>query len=540
MKQYSGRSVNGGIASAPIKIYRKNEVRVRRKHVADTDAEIGRLGNAVEELCMQFEMLARKAGENVGDGDAELFNAYAMILHDEIFIGTVKETIKNERINAEFAVMRVAQGIAEMFSSMEEEYMRSRSADMEDVADRLTRLLLGEDEKPFVINEPCILVAEDLSPAQTVMLDKKLIQGIVTVKGSVTSHTAILARTMDIPAMVLVPLDLFSGEIKDEQMAVLDGFNGSFILSPDFDTLVSTKNRMEELARESEELLSYKDLESVTTDGKHIKLMANVASTYDLDAVLRSGADGIGLFRSEFLYLESRSFPDEEKQFKAYKKVLETMGDKPVVIRTMDIGADKQPDYFGVEHEENPALGFRAIRICLKKPEIFKTQLRALLRAGVYGNLQILYPMVTCTWELEWIDRVVKECAAELENEGVLYRVPVQGIMIETPAAAVTADILAGKTGFFSIGTNDLVQYTMALDRQNGMLDDFYRPKETAIRRMIEFTVKSAHENGILCGVCGELAADISMTRFFIDAGMDALSVSPGFILRLKKHIRSL
>ncbi|MBR6274717.1 MAG: phosphoenolpyruvate--protein phosphotransferase [Lachnospiraceae bacterium] len=538
MEQYSGRSVNGGIASAPIKIYRKEEVRIRREHVADTDAEIGRLELAIIELSDEFRRLADRAGENVGEDDAELFNAYIMILRDEIFIGTVKETIKNERINAEFAVMRVAQGIAEMFSAMEEEYMRSRAADMEDVADRLTRVLIGESSRPFAIDEPCILVAEDLSPAETVTLDKHLIQGIVTVKGSVTSHTAILARMMDIPAMVGVPLDLRS--IKSGQMAVLDGFNGIFITTPDFETLVKTKNRMEELARESEELLSYRDLESITTDGKSISLLANVASTRDLDAVEKSGADGIGLFRSEFLYLEGRSFPDEEKQYRAYRKVLETMGDKPVVIRTMDIGADKQPDYFGVEAEENPALGFRAIRICLKKPEIFKVQLRAILRASVYGNAKILYPMVTCTWELEWIERVLKETAEELEKEGVPYKIPLQGIMIETPAAAVTADLLAEKTGFFSIGTNDLVQYTMALDRQNGMLDDFYRPKETAIKRMIEFTVKSAHENGILCGVCGELAADISMTRFFIDIGMDALSVSPGFILKLKKHIRSL
>ena len=538
MEQYNGRSVNGGIASAPIKIYRKEEVRIRREHVADTDAEIGRLELAIIELSDEFRRLADRAGENVGEDDAELFNAYIMILRDEIFIGTVKETIKNERINAEFAVMRVAQGIAEMFSAMEEEYMRSRAADMEDVADRLTRVLTGESARPFAIDEPCILVAEDLSPAETVTLDKHLIQGIVTVKGSVTSHTAILARMMDIPAMVGVPLDLRS--IKSGQMAVLDGFNGVFITNPDFETLVKTKNRMEELARESEELLSYRDLESVTTDGKSISLLANVASTRDLDAVEKSGADGIGLFRSEFLYLEGRSFPDEEKQYRAYRKVLETMGDKPVVIRTMDIGADKQPDYFGVEAEENPALGFRAIRICLKKPEIFKVQLRAILRASVYGNAKILYPMVTCTWELEWIERVLKETAEELEKEGVPYKIPLQGIMIETPAAAVTADLLAEKTGFFSIGTNDLVQYTMALDRQNGMLDDFYRPKETAIKRMIEFTVKSAHENGILCGVCGELAADISMTRFFIDIGMDALSVSPGFILKLKKHIRSL
>ncbi|MBR0133478.1 MAG: phosphoenolpyruvate--protein phosphotransferase [Lachnospiraceae bacterium] len=538
MEQYNGRSVNGGIASAPIKIYRKEEVRIRREHVADTDAEIGRLELAIIELSDEFRRLADRAGENVGEDDAELFNAYIMILRDEIFIGTVKETIKNERINAEFAVMRVAQGIAEMFSAMEEEYMRSRAADMEDVADRLTRVLIGESSRPFAIDEPCILVAEDLSPAETVTLDKHLIQGIVTVKGSVTSHTAILARMMDIPAMVGVPLDLRS--IKSGQMAVLDGFNGVFITNPDFETLVKTKNRMEELARESEELLSYRDLESITTDGKSISLLANVASTRDLDAVEKSGADGIGLFRSEFLYLEGRSFPDEEKQYRAYRKVLETMGDKPVVIRTMDIGADKQPDYFGVEAEENPALGFRAIRICLKKPEIFKVQLRAILRASVYGNAKILYPMVTCTWELEWIERVLKETVEELEKEGVPYKIPLQGIMIETPAAAVTADLLAEKTGFFSIGTNDLVQYTMALDRQNGMLDDFYRPKETAIKRMIEFTVKSAHENGILCGVCGELAADISMTRFFIDIGMDALSVSPGFILKLKKHIRSL
>ena len=540
MKAYTGKSVNGGIAVAPIKVFHKDEVHIRRIHITDPVSEIKRLEDAVNLLENEFIELNSRSGDSIGIENAELFNAYILILRDAEFIGTVRETIRNEHINAEFAVMRVGQAIANMFKSMEEEYMRSRAIDMEDVADRLTRILLGEKAKPFAIEEPCILVAEDLSPAETVSLDKKLIKGIVTAKGSVSSHTAILARSMDIPAMVCVPLSLRGYELRDGMMAVLDSFSTSFVVEPTESQLEDGRKKIRDIERESEELAALADLDTVTTDGKKIRLMANIASTAELDAVIRTGADGIGLFRSEFLYLESRGFPSEERQFETYKTVLEKMEGKKVVIRTVDIGADKQPEYFGTGHEENPALGFRAIRMSLKKPEIFKTQLRALLRAAVYGDLAVLYPMVTCTWELEWIQRIVEEAAEELRERGENFKMPMQGIMIETPAAVVTADILAKKTEYFSIGTNDLVQYTLAVDRMNGMMDDFYRPKEIAIKRMIEYTVKCAHEAGILCGICGELAADMSMTRFFIDAGIDALSVSPTFILRLKKHIREL
>lgn len=540
MKKYYGKTVYGGIAIAPVRVFTKKELVIRRSRIKDIEAEEVRLDSALRRLTESFTELSERADAKVGRANAELFDAYNMILDDEEYIGVVREMVRLEHVNAEFAVMETGQSLAAMFSAMENEYFKARSSDVLDVTDMLVRMLLGEPDQSFVLEEPAILLAEELSAAETIGLDRSKILGIATTRGSINSHAAIFARLLGIPAVVCLPFVPDRGTIGDGEMAILDGYEGTICLSPDKTELDEGWRKLENYRRDEEEMLKLADCVSVTKSGRKIGIYANAASISDVDRVVHYGAEGIGLFRSEFLYLDSHTFPDEDTQYEIYRLALEKMGGKKVVIRTMDIGADRQPGYFEGFREKNPALGFRAIRLSLKRPDIFKTQLRAVLRASVYGNPSLMYPMISSEQEIARIREIVSECAKELDERGEKYRIPEQGIMIETPSAAVMADVLAKKADFFAIGTNDLTQYTLALDRQNGLLDEYYSQKAPAVLRLIEMTVKAAREAGIRCEICGELAADESMTEWFIEMGVDVLSVAPSLILRLRKHVRGL
>ena len=535
MQIYNGKSVFGGIAIGKISVYQKKEQQVKRVKIDDPEQEMARYEKAKAEGIKQLQGLYDKALIEVGEANAAIFEVHQMMMEDDGYNESVENIIRSQGVNAEYAVATTGDNYAQMFSAMDDDYMRERAADVRDISERLLTILNGEETGDVDADEPKIIVAEDLAPSETVQLDKDKVLSFVTVKGSLNSHTAILARTMAIPALVNTSVSLES-EI-DGRLGIVDGANGTFYVDPDEATLAEMKKRQEEDLSRKQLLLTLKGKENVTLDGQKVMLYANIGNIKDLATVIQNDAGGIGLFRSEFIYLEKEDFPTEEEQFQIYRQVVQTMAGKRVIIRTLDIGADKQCDYFHMEHEENPALGCRAIRICLTRPEIFKTQLRALFRASAFGKIAIMYPMITSVQEVRKIKGIVEEVKAELTSQGVEFGNPEQGIMIETPAAAIISDDLAKEVDFFSIGTNDLSQYTMAIDRQNPQLDLFFDPHHPAVLRMISLVVENAHKAGIWAGICGELGADQSLTKEFLAMGVDELSVSPGSILPLRKII---
>lgn len=535
MQIYNGKSVFGGIAIGKISVYQKKEQQVKRVKIDDPEQEMARYEKAKAEGIKQLQGLYDKALREVGEANAAIFEVHQMMMEDDGYNESVENIIRSQGVNAEYAVATTGDNYAQMFSAMDDDYMRERAADVRDISERLLTILNGEETGAVDADEPKIIVAEDLAPSETVQLDKDKVLSFVTVKGSLNSHTAILARTMAIPALVNTSVSLESE--MDGRLGIVDGADGTFYVDPDEETLAEMKKRQEEDLSRKQLLLTLKGKENVTLDGQKVMLYANIGNIKDLATVIQNDAGGIGLFRSEFIYLEKEDFPTEEEQFQIYRQVAQTMEGKRVIIRTLDIGADKQCDYFHMEHEENPALGCRAIRICLTRPEIFKTQLRALFRASAFGKIAIMYPMITSVQEVRKIKEIVEEVKAELTSQGVEFGNPEQGIMIETPAAAIISDDLAKEVDFFSIGTNDLSQYTMAIDRQNPQLDLFFDPHHPAVLRMISLVVENAHKAGIWAGICGELGADQSLTKEFLAMGVDELSVSPGSILPLRKII---
>ena len=536
MQVYSGKSVFGGIAIGKISVYKKNEQQVKRVRTEDTKGELARYEAAKAAAIEQLQELYQKALKEVGEANAAIFEIHQMMLDDGDYNESVENIIETQKVNAEYAVAVTGDNFAQMFRAMDDDYMRERAADVKDISERVLSILNGGQKGKGVTDEPVIIVADDLAPSETVQLEKDMVLSFVTVHGSVNSHTAILARTMAIPALIgteELPLD----DTVDGKLAVVDGLNGKIYVEPDAQTLEEMKKRRQAELEKTELLQLLKGKENVTLDGKKIMLYANIGNIKDLATVIQNDAGGIGLFRSEFIYLEKDRYPTEEEQFSIYKTAVETMAGKRVIIRTLDIGADKQCEYFKMDKEENPALGYRAIRICLTRPEIFKTQLRALFRASAYGNLAIMYPMITSLWEVKRIKEIVEEVKDELTAEQLEFGNPQQGIMIETPAAVMMSEKLAKEVDFFSIGTNDLTQYTLAIDRQNPKLDKFYDAHHPAVLSMIRMTVENAHKAGIWAGICGELGADTSLTKEFLAMGVDELSVSPGSILPIRKII---
>ena len=538
MQYFQGKSVYKGIVMGPVAVLKKNDYQVKRARIEDPEAEVKRVKEAVEVSKKQLGRLYDKAVREVGEASAAIFEVHQMMLEDEDYLESMENMIRTELVNAEYAAAATGDNFAEMFAAMDDEYMKARSADVKDISERLVRNLSGEGYNDLSSMEPSVIVADDLSPSETVQMDKEKILAFVTVHGSTNSHTAILARMMNIPALIGVPMDL--NGLKTGMTAVVDGFSGQVIFEPEEDVQKETEKRMQEEAEKQKLLEELKGKENITPDGRKINIYANIGSVGDLGYVMENDAGGIGLFRSEFLYLGRNDFPTEEEQFQAYKQAVQTMAGKKVIIRTLDIGADKQVEYFNLGKEENPALGYRAIRICLKQPEIFKAQLRALFRAAVYGNLSVMYPMITSTEEVEKIYAIVAEVEEELKAQEVQYKIPEQGIMIETPAAVMISDRLAEMVDFFSIGTNDLTQYTLAIDRQNEQLDDFYNPHHEAVLRMIRMVVENAHKCGKWAGICGELGADLTLTEQFVRMGVDELSVAPSMILKLRKIVREM
>ena len=538
MQCFQGKSVYKGIVMGPVAVLKKNDYQVKRARIEDPEAEVKRVEEAVEVSKKQLGRLYDKAVREVGEASAAIFEVHQMMLEDEDYLESMENMIRTELVNAEYAAAATGDNFAEMFAAMDDEYMKARSADVKDISERLVRNLSGEGDNDLSSMEPSVIVADDLSPSETVQMDKEKILAFVTVHGSTNSHTAILARMMNILALIGVPMDL--NGLKTGMTAVVDGFSGQVIFEPEEDVRKETEKRMQEEAEKQKLLEELKGKENITPDGRKINIYANIGSVGDLGYVMENDAGGIGLFRSEFLYLGRNDFPTEEEQFQAYKQAVQTMAGKKVIIRTLDIGADKQVEYFNLGKEENPALGYRAIRICLKQPEIFKAQLRALFRAAVYGNLSVMYPMITSTEEVEKIYAIVAEVEEELKKQEVQYKIPEQGIMIETPAAVMISDRLAEMVDFFSIGTNDLTQYTLAIDRQNEQLDDFYNPHHEAVLRMIRMVVENAHKCGKWAGICGELGADLTLTEQFVRMGVDELSVAPSMILKLRKIVREM
>lgn len=536
MQVYNGKSVFGGIAIGKISVYQKGEQQVKRVKIADADAEMERYADAKDAAVEQLQKLYDKALKEVGEANAAIFEIHQMMLDDDDYNESVENIIRTQMVNAEYAVAATADNFAQMFASMDDDYMKERAADVKDISERLLAILHGTDSNKVDTNEPVIIVADDLAPSETVQLDKDMVLSFVTVHGSLNSHTAILARTMAIPALIgteALPLEASV----DGKLGIVDGFNGKIYVDPDENILTEMKAKQQEDLEKKQLLQTLKGKENITLDGQKVMLYANIGNIKDLATVIQNDAGGIGLFRSEFIYLEREDYPTEEEQFQIYKTVAETMAGKRVIIRTLDIGADKQCDYFNMEHEENPALGYRAIRICLTRPEIFKTQLRALFRASAYGKLAIMYPMITSVKEVHRIKKIVEEVKAELTEQGIEFAIPEQGIMIETPAAAMVSDELAKEVDFFSVGTNDLTQYTLAIDRQNTKLDEFYDAHHPAVLRMIAMVAENAHKAGIWAGICGELGADTTLTQEFLAMGIDELSVSPGSILPIRKIV---
>ena len=538
MQCFQGKSVYKGIAMGPVVVLRKNDYQVKRTRIEDAEAEAARVDVALKASQEQLQKLYDKAVKEVGEASAAIFEVHQMMLEDEDYLEAIQSMIRTEQVNAEYAVAVTGDNFAEMFASMDDDYMKARSADIKDISERLVRNLSGQGDVDLSSIEPSVIVADDLSPSETVQMDKDKILAFVTVHGSTNSHTAILARMMNIPALIGVNMNL--EELQTGMTAVVDGFGGKVTFEPDEELKAQTEARMQEEEEKLKLLQELKGKENITLDGRKINIYANIGSVGDIGYVMENDAGGIGLFRSEFLYLGRNDFPTEEEQFQAYKQAVQMMAGKKVIIRTLDIGADKQVDYFNLGNEDNPAMGYRAIRICLKQPEIFKTQLRALLRAAVYGNLSIMYPMITSTEEVKRIYKIVAEVEEELKAQEIQYKIPEQGIMIETPAAAIISDRLAEMVDFFSIGTNDLTQYTLAIDRQNEKLDEFYNPHHEALLRMIQMVVDNAHKCGKWAGICGELGADPTLTEQFVRMGLDELSVAPSMVLKLRKIVREM
>lgn len=538
MLRLSGKSVYKGIAVGNVVVLEKKDHMVMRRKTEDTEEEIQRFNVAVEQTKEQLQKLYNKAVKEVGEANAAIFEVHQMMLEDEDYVDAILSMIRTEMVNAEYAVAVTGDNFSEMFAGMDDDYMKARAVDVKDISNRLAGNLLGRQEMVMEDMGASVIVADDLSPSETVQIDKNKVLAFVTVHGSTNSHTAILARMMNIPALIGVPMDL--EQIHTGMKAVVDGFQGEVIFEPSVDICQQAEKQIAEEKEKNRLLQMMEGKETETLDGKQINLYANIGSVSDVGYVLENDAGGIGLFRSEFLYLGRDDFPTEEEQFQAYKQVVQTMAGKKVIIRTLDIGADKQVDYFNLGKEDNPAMGYRAIRICLKQPDIFKIQLRALLRASVFGNLSIMYPMITSAEEVKEIYAIVDEVKKEFDSAQIPYRIPEQGIMIETPAAVMISDELAEMVDFFSIGTNDLTQYTLAIDRQNEKLDDFYNPHHKAILKMIRIVVKNAHKAGKWAGICGELGADPLLTEEFVKMGVDELSVAPSMVLKLRKIIREI
>ena len=538
MIKCSGKSVLKGIAIGRIYLYKKQEYVLKQETVENPEAEVERLEKAKEAAGSQMEELYQKALVEAGEEQAMIFDVHKMMLEDEDYLDSIRGMIRDEKMNAEYAVSLTGDNFAGVFASMDDEYMKARSADVLDISKRLIRILAGVGEEGIVSEEPVILLADDLSPSETVQMDKSKILAIVTKHGSTNSHTAILARSMNIPALVQTDVALL--EEYSGAKAVVDGFSGTFIINPEDSVLDTMVQKKMEYEKERTALQELKGKDNITSDGRRINLYANIGNVSDVDKVLESDAGGIGLFRSEFIYLGREDYPSEEEQFHIYKEVLSKMEGKKVIIRTLDIGADKQVDYFKLPKEENPAMGFRAIRICLERPEVFKTQLRAIYRASAFGTAAIMFPMIISVGEIRKIKKIVEEVKEELTKEGISFNRVELGIMIETPAAAVISDELAKEVEFFSIGTNDLTQYTLAIDRQNQNLDDFYDSHHEAVLRLIRMTVENGHKAGIWVGICGELGGDTTLTKTFVDMGVDELSVSPTYVLSVRKAVRDI
>ncbi len=537
MEKYSGKSVFSGIAIGKIRIFKKGRQKIKNIKADDPKKEIARFNEAKSKAIDALQELYEKALKEAGEQSAAILQIHQIMLNDVDYTNSVEGIITNQNVTAEFAVAITRDYFFEMFSSMSDEYMKARAADVKDISERVIRILCNDHSKPTDSKVPSIIIADDLSPSETVQLDKDLVLAFVTIHGSSNSHTAILAKTMNIPAITCVnmPLDISL----NGRMAVVDGYNGTIYIDPDSTFVKEMQLKQEKELCKRKHLLELKGKDTVTLDGKKIMLYANIENTVNLSSVIDNDANGVGLFRSEFIYLEKNSFPTEEEQFQIYKTAAETLNGKRVVVRTLDIGADKQADYFNLEKEENPAMGLRAIRICLTNQEIFRTQLRALYRASAFGQIAIMYPLITSVDEVLEIKKISKEVKKELDEQNIPYSKNVEeGIMIETPAAALISDKLAKEVDFFSIGTNDLSQYAMAIDRQNSKTDRFYDPHHLAVLRMIKIVVDNAHKNGIRAGICGELGSDLSLTKTFLKIGVDELSVSPSMILPLRDKIR--
>lgn len=535
MEELKGKSVFGGIAIGRISVYNKDESTVKRVKIEDTAAEVKRFEEAKETAKEQLQALYEKALVEVGEVNAMIFDVHQMMLDDLDYVEAITHMIENQGINAEYAVAATGDNFSNMFAAMDDDYMKARAADVKDISNRVVKILQGKKDSVLDGDEPVILLADDLAPSETVQLDKSKVLAFVTRHGSTNSHTAILARTMNIPALIGVKFE----ENVDGKFAIVDGYNGNVYVEPIDDVVKEYESKKQEAEEKKRLLQELKGKENITLDGKKIKLYANIGGVADVASALQNDAEGIGLFRSEFLYLESNTFPTEEEQFQAYKTVAENMAGKKVIIRTLDIGADKQVDYFNLDKEDNPAMGYRAIRICLTQPEIFKTQLRAIFRASYYGNIGVMYPMIISVAEVQRIHAIVDEVKAELDAQGLPYGDVEQGIMIETPAAVMMSAELAKEVDFFSIGTNDLTQYTLAIDRQNPKLDDFYDSHHPAILRMIQMVIDNGHKEDCWVGICGELGADTTLTETFLKMGIDELSVSPSMIFPVRDKIRS-
>ena len=535
----TGKSVFGGVAIGKISFYKRSEKTIKREHVEDTDAEYQRFKDAQKIALDQLKKLYDKAMADVGEANAMIFEVHQMMLEDLDYVESIENIIKTQNVNAEYAIATTSDNFAQMFASMDDAYMQGRAADVKDISERLLGILSGTIDSILQTEEPSIIAADDLAPSETVQLDKDKVLAFTTMYGSSNSHTAILARTMNIPA--IIGLGEALTQEYDGKMAIVDGFTGIMYIDPDEKTMEEMKAKQQKDLEQKALLEQLKGKENITKEGQKINVYANIGNVADLGAVLKNDAGGIGLFRSEFLYLENETYPTEEQQFAVYKQVAETMAGKKVIIRTLDIGADKQVDYFNLDKEENPALGYRAIRICLTRPEIFKTQLRALYRAAVYGNLSIMFPMIISVAEVKKIKEIIEEVKDELKAEGIPYKEDVEtGIMIETPASVMVSRELAKEVDFFSVGTNDLTQYTLAIDRQNSKLDEFYDPHHPAVLSMIKMAADNAHAEGKWIGICGELGADLELTEEFLKMGLDELSVSPAMVLPLRKRIRDL
>ena len=532
-----GKSVFGGVAIGKIQFYKRNEITIKRTRVEDVEAEVERFQNAKAKTLELLKGLYEKALEDVGEANAMIFEAHQLMLEDPDYVESIENIIRTQDVNAEYAIGATADNFAAIFEAMDDAYMQGRAADVRDVSERLLQALSSQNETVMVMDEPVIIAADDLVPSETVQLDKEKVLSFVTMYGSANSHTAILARTMNIPAVIGLGEAL--KEEYDGKVAIVDGVDGKVYIDPDEETMASMQKKQKKDQEQKELLNQLKGKENVTKSGQKVNVYANIGNLADVGAVLKNDAGGIGLFRSEFLYLESDTYPTEEQQFAVYKKVAETMAGKKVIIRTLDIGADKQVDYFKLDKEDNPALGYRAIRICLTRPEIFKTQLRALYRASAYGQISIMFPMIISVAEVKKIKEIVEEVKAELRTEGAAFREDVElGIMIETPAAVMVSRELAKEVDFFSVGTNDLTQYTLAIDRQNQKLEDFYDSHHPAVLAMIRMAAESAHAEGKWIGICGELGEDVTLTETFLKMGIDELSVAPGMVLKVRQKIR--